>query len=445
MKKYILILLIILFAIALFKIWNAHPTFSDENVYFLLAKKIYEGYFPYKDFCFVHPPFQLFTLYIFFKIFGVSLTSGKLVSIIFSSLSVFALFLIGKKILRKNEAALVASLFFVFFPSFLIFSDQELGVWESIFFLLLSLLFILENHSLLPAFFFSISIFYRYLSLFFFPLLLYFSNDRKKFLIFSLIFTIVTFSLIFYLFGFNFFYQSIGYQFFNKLFMSHRGNKNYWQYLSLGVFALPILMMSFFTAYEKLDKKILIISLYSIFYELLLTVSLKTISYHYFLYSLPFLSFCFSYTFFTKKSLFVRISLVLLLFLSLLLNFKSIDFYLNKERAKYIEEITDYVSYNINNDKIWGEPSLVSYIAFSKNVSFVSDYLDPYVDYWRYLEEEKVIEVLKREKPKFIIDMNSYLITSPKFAEFINKYYVRDKIFEERKSRIFYSLYKSIY
>jgi hypothetical protein len=227
--------------------------------------------------------------------------------------------------------------------------------------------------------------------------------------------------------------------------MSHRGNKNYWQYLSLGVFALPILMMSFFTAYEKLDKKILIISLYSIFYELLLTVSLKTISYHYFLYSLPFLSLCFSYTFFTKKSLFVRISLVLLLFLSLFLNFKSIDFYLNKERAKYIEEIADYVFYNVNNDKIWGEPSLVSYIAFSKNVSFVSNYPDPYIDYWRYLEEEKVIEVLKREKPKFIIDMNSYLITSPKFAEFINKYYVVDRIFEEKKSGISYSLYKSIY
>jgi len=227
--------------------------------------------------------------------------------------------------------------------------------------------------------------------------------------------------------------------------MKPRGDKNYWQYLSLGVFTLPILAITSFISYEKRNKKFLIISSYSIFYELLLFLILKTLAYHYFLYTLPFLTLCFSYSFFSKKSLFVRTSLLAVLISSFISNFLSIDFYLNKERSKYIEEIANYITSSVGDEKIWGEPSIVSYIVFSRNLRTVSNYNDPFMDYWRYLNEEKVIEVLEKERPKFIIDMNSYLMSSPKFSEFINNYYMLDKIFEERKSRISYFLYKRIY
>jgi len=444
MKKYFLCLLSCVLLVALFKIWNVHATFSDENVYFSLAKNVYSNYLPYKDFSFVHPPFQLFTISIFFKIFGLSLLSGKLVAIIFSSLSVLFLFLIGRKIFEEDRKALASSLFFIVFPAFIIFSDHELGVWESIFFLLSSLYFLLDKRYVISSLFFSASVFYRYLPILFFPLSAYLSEDRKKFIFFSVLFNVLIFSILFYFFGYEFIYQSIGYQLFNKLFMEQRRIKNYWQYISLGIFTLSILIVSFFVSYKNKDKKLLIISFYSIFYELLLFLTLKTLAYHYFLYTLPFVALCFSYSFLSTKNLFIRIFLLTTLLLSIISNSHSIDFYLNKERSEFIEEITNYIASDVHNEKIWGEPTIVSYVAFSKNIQQVSNYNDPFIDYWRYLSEEKVIEVLEKERPKFIIDMNSYLMRSCKFSEFISKYYVLDKTFGERKAKILYFVYKRL-
>ena len=445
MKKYFICLLLCVVLIVFFKIWNVHATFSDENVYFSLAKNVYSNHLPYKNFSFVHPPFQLFTISIFFKIFGPSLLSGKLVAIIFSSLSVLFLFLIGRKIFREDKKALVSSLFFIIFPAFIIFSDQELGVWESIFFFLSGLYCLLDRKYVLSSLLFSISVFYRYLSLLFFPLLVYFSEDRKKFIFFSILFNILIFSILFYFFGYEFIYQSVSYQLFNKLFMQQKLAKDYWRYISLGSFTLSILIASFLVSYENWNKNFLIISFYSISYELLLFLTMKTLAYHYFLYTLPFVALCFSYSFFSAKSLFIRIFLLTTLILSLISASRSIDFYLNKERSKFIEEIANYIASTAHNEKIWGEPTIVSYIAFSRNIQQVSNYNDPFIDYWRYLDEEKVIEVLERERPKFVIDMNSYLMKSSKFSEFIDKYYVLDKTFGEREAKILYFVYKRLY
>jgi len=142
--------------------------------------------------------------------------------------------------------------------------------------------------------------------------------------------------------------------------------------------------------------------------------------------------------------LFIRIFLIATLILSITSTSHSIDFYLNKERSKFVEEIANYIASSAYNEKIWGEPTIVSYIVFSRNIQHVSNYNDPFIDYWRYLSEEKVIEVLERERPKFIIDMNSYLMRSRKFSNFISKYYVLDKTFEERMARISYFLYKRL-
>jgi len=227
--------------------------------------------------------------------------------------------------------------------------------------------------------------------------------------------------------------------------MNPKGDKDYWQYLSIGCFTLPILLIAFFISYENRNKELLLISSYSIFYDLTLLILLKTLSYHYFLYTLPFVSLCFSYSFFSKKSLFIRTSLILIIVLSLFFNLSSIDFYLNKDRSKYIEEIASYIASNIENEKIWGEPSIVSYVGFSRNVSVASNYLDPFIDYWRYLNEERIIEFLKKERPRFIIDMNFYLMSSNKLANFVKDYYKEDVIFEERRSGVTYLVYRRIY
>jgi hypothetical protein len=434
------------FSIAVFKILNAHVTFSDENVYFLMSKRVIEGLIPYKDFNLVHPPFQIYTVSFFFKIFGVSLLSGKLSAIIFSSLSSIMIFLISKRIFKNDKKAFLSSIFFMLFPYFITFSDHELGIWESLFFFLMSIYFLFSNKYLFASFFFSISAFYRYFVVLYFPLLLMMSKDRIKFFIFSLIF-FSFFLLIFgVVFGSNFFEQSIKYQIFGKIFMETQLKKDYWQYFSLGIFTLPILLISFLISYEKMNKTFFFFSLYPIFYDLFIVLILKTVAYHYFVYSLPFISICFSFSFFSNKSKLVKICLFILFILSIISSIKTMDFYLNKERAKYIEEVANYIASNVGpENKIFGESTLTDYLAFSRNVSIAGNYLDAYVDYLRYLSEEKVLETLEKEKPKFIIEMNAYLTLYPSFARYINQNYVLDKIFEENKSGIIYFIYKRIY
>jgi Gpi18-like mannosyltransferase len=446
MKKYSAVLLVLVISIALFKILNSHATFSDENVYFLMSKRVIEGEILYKDFNFVHPPLQIYTIAIFFKLLGISLVSGKLPAIIFSSLSAIMVFIISKKILKDEKKAFLSVIFFILFPYFIIFSDHELGIWESLFFFLVSVYFLLNNNYFASSFFFSISAFYRYLVILYFPLLLMLSKDRKKFFAFSLSLFSIFLSIFLLLFGVNFSEQSIKYQMFGKLFMETKLKKDYWQYFSFGIFTIPILLVSLLISYEKMNRMFILFSVYPIIYDLLLVFALKTIAYHYFVYSLPFISICFSFSFFSKKSKLVKISLFILLILSIISSIKTMDFYLNKERAKYIEEVADYIASNLSpNDKIFGESTLTDYIAFSRNVSIAGNYLDAYVDYLRYLSEEKVLETLEKEKPKFIIEMNAYLTLYPSFTRYINQNYVLDKIFEEKKSGIIYFIYKRIY
>jgi 4-amino-4-deoxy-L-arabinose transferase-like glycosyltransferase len=446
MKKYFAVLLILVISIAIFKILNSHATFSDENVYFLMSKRVVEGEIPYKDFNFVHPPFQIYTIAIFFKLLGISLVSGKLPAIIFSSLSSIMVFLISKKILKDEKKAFLSTIFFILFPYFIIFSDHELGIWESLSFFLVSVYFLLNKKYFASSLFFSISAFYRYLVIFYFPLLLMLSKDRKKFSILSFSLFFIFLSIFLLSFGANFFEQTIKYQIFGKLFMETKLKKDYWQYFSFGIFTIPILLLSLLISYEKMNRMFILFSVYPIIYDLLLVFALKTIAYHYFVYSLPFVSICFSFSFFSKKSKLLKLSLVIILFLSTISSVKTMDFYLNKERTNYIEEIADYIASNVSsNDKIFGESTLTDYIAFSRNVSVAGNYLDAYVDYLRYLSEEKVLETLEKEKPKFIIEMNAYLTLYPSFARYINQNYVLDKIFEEKKSGIIYFIYKRIY
>jgi len=446
MKKCFVILLVLVLSIAIFKILNSHATFSDENVYFLMSKRVIEGKIPYKDFNFVHPPFQIYTIAIFFKLFGISLVSGKLPAIIFSSLSSIMVFLISKKILKDEKKAFISAIFFIIFPYSIIFSDHELGIWESLFFFLVSAYFLLNNNYFAASLFFSISAFYRYLVILYFPILLMLSNNKKKFFILSFSLFFVFISIFLLSFGTNFFEQTIKYQIFGKLFMETKLKKDYWQYFSFGIFTIPILLVSLLISYEKMNRIFVLLSVYPTIYDLLLVFALKTIAYHYFVYSLPFVSICFSFSFFSKKSKLLKPSLVIILLLSIISSAKTMDFYLNKERTKYIEEIADYIASNISsNDKIFGESTLTDYIAFSRNVSVAGNYLDAYVDYLRYLSEEKVLENLEKEKPKFIIEMNAYLTLYPSFARYINQNYVLDKIFEEKKSGIIYFIYKRIY
>jgi hypothetical protein len=68
---------LILFSYFTLKSIGIHPSGTDENIYFYMAKRFCEGALPYKDFFFAHPPMHLVLPALLFKVFGFNLVLAK--------------------------------------------------------------------------------------------------------------------------------------------------------------------------------------------------------------------------------------------------------------------------------------------------------------------------------------------------------------------------------
>jgi len=429
-KYYLLLLIIILVLSVLLRLFSLHPTFSDENVYYTMGKYVLLGKIPYKEFNFVHPPFQIYALAFLFKIFGVSLFSAKILALLASSLSVYLIFLISKK-LFGDKVAIVSSLFFLLTTAFLAFSDQGYGMWESSFFVLLSFYFILKKKIELSAFVFSIAIFFRYLSLIYLPFLIIFIylNNKKKtirFLLTTILISFLILLLMFLIFGYEFIDDTIMFQFFAR-FTSYLP-KQYFQYLSIGFFELFLGLLSGVIGYIKKDKILMLLSFYPLIINIAIFVVFKTIIYHYFLLSVPFLIIAVSKAFFAFEDKIVKAFILIVIILSIANNFTTIDFYINPKNSENIYYIADYIQNMTSKaDNIFGESSIVDYISLTTNIQVTSSYLDSYLSYLIYKSEEKVINNLEKQKPKFIIDMEGYYISNPYFRNYLQSKYTLKK------------------
>lgn len=432
MRSFKNILLILIFLIFIFKLITAHPSFSDENVYFLMGKRIAEGMVPYKEFSFVHPPFQVYILSALFKIFGSTIAVGKLLPLIASSISVYLIFLIAEN-LYKEKVAFISTVLFLLTPAFIAFSDQGYGMWEPLLFLLLSVYLVLKNKTALSAIIFSVSFFFRYLTLIYFPFILVLiflmKKNLKQFLFsFFLSFSVI-FLILYIIFGYEFIDDTILYQMYAR-FTSSQLLKLSSQYFYFGFFSLFLGLISFLFALEKKDKLLLLFSAYPICADLLILLAFKTIIYHYFLFSLPFIIIAISKVFFASRDLIIRVSILVIIFLSITTNFRTIDFYQNPEYSKNFYYIAQYVQNRTSEaDNIFGESSVTDYISFTTNISVTSNYLDSYLSYLIYISEEKVIQNLEKQKPKFIIDMENYYNSNPYFSRYLQeKYEFQEKV-----------------
>jgi 4-amino-4-deoxy-L-arabinose transferase-like glycosyltransferase len=427
-EKRVLIALIVLYFFL--KLAIAHPSFSDENVYFLMGKRILEGQMPYKGFNFVHPPFQIYLLAFLFKLFGVSILVGKLLPLIASSLSVYLIYLIGTE-LYKEKVGIFSAIIFLLTPIFIAFSDQGYGMWESLLFLLISTFFILKNKIKLSALMFTISIFFRYIAIFYFPFLLIFiylkKRNVKQFLLISLVSASLVFSTLYLVFGYNFIDDTVLYQVYARLY-SVQLPKMYSQYLDYGFFTLFLCLVSTYVAYIKKDNLLLLLSVYPIVIDLLVLATFKTVIYHYFLLSLPFIMIATTRAFSISKDMVIRLFLITVLFLSFISNFRTIDYYLNPKNSENIQQIKQYIqNHTSKNDNIFGESSITDYISFTTDIPITSNYLDSFLSYMSYISEQKVIGNLENQKPKFIIDMENYYMSNPNFRAYIeSKYELRE-------------------
>jgi 4-amino-4-deoxy-L-arabinose transferase-like glycosyltransferase len=411
------------------RLFFIYPTFSDENFYFNVANIVSEGEAPYKDFFFAHPPLQIYTLALFFKFFGVSFLLGKILVLIISSLTVFLLFLISRE-LFDEKTAFVTSFILLLTPAFLAFSGMGYGMWEATLLVLASMYFMIKNKLSLASIAFVAAIFFRYLAIIYLPFLILFlylrKEKTKKFLLLFFGLFLLSFILLFSLFGSNYIRQTVSYQIFSKTQLTAQT-----QYWGIGIFFFFLALISSFVAYVEKDRILLLLALTPLIADSFILLILKQIFYHYFLISLPFCVMALSRVLIFSKDRIVKLIIPIILFLSIIFNMQTIDFYLNPVHAEKFYYISDFVNNNTSkNDKIFGEPVATNYASFVTGREIAGNYLDSYLPHLVFEGEQKVLNDIEKDRPKLIIEMDGYYLSDPIFSNFISNNYKLERTLE---------------
>jgi hypothetical protein len=220
------------------------------------------------------------------------------------------------------------------------------------------------------------------------------------------------FLVIYYFFGFKFIRDTIIYHLWSNIKLSLELADWIWQYLSLGFFTEFISFISLAFGYLKKDYKLIIFSAYPIIYDFVILLIFKQVIYHYFAFVLPFLSIAFGRTFSSSKFVELKIFLILILFISLFSNFQSLIYYFDKSKNYFFDELVSYtLQLTEKNDLIFGEPRSINYISFVTDRKIVNNYFDSDLKYLSFEGFEKVVEEVKKGKPKIIVvDVNYYKI-----------------------------------
>lgn len=391
--------------LALIKIVLIHPTFSDDIFYFNVAKSILSGLTPYKDFFFAHPPLHEYLLTLLFALFGPSIFIGKLLATLSSLASALLLYYISKKSFEREreETAFYSVLFFLFSPIFLAFSSIGYGMWETMLLLLLSIYLYLKNKIFLSSTFFSLSVFTRYFSLLYLPLFIVLpTHDRKnrpKFLAYSTVLLFGILSLFLLIFGWNFIGQTVIFHIMSKM-----GVPVFPQvYLKINAFFIFIALLALGSGRRKGEKDLRRIAVSILLIDSLITLIFKNPFCHYFLLSVPFYSLI-SGAFFQKKRRLLKSLIILTFLLSILINFRTLNFYLNPRYGKIFYEISRIIEIHSSKDStIFGEPIMTNYISFTLERRIAANYLDSYPQHIKS-EENKLLTLLEEEPPSIFID-----------------------------------------
>ena len=113
---------------------------------------------------------------------------------------------------------------------------------------------------------------------------------------------------------------------------------------------------------------------------------------------------------------------------------------MNPIHAERLYSTAEFITNNTSEeDSVFGEPVLTNYVSFVTDRHMASNYYDSYIRYLVFEGEEKVIEKLRGDMPKFIIEMKGYYLVNPFFRDFVIENYELEKNIEGVPN---YSLYK---
>jgi hypothetical protein len=104
-------------------------------------------------------------------------------------------------------------------------------------------------------------------------------------------------------------------------------------------------------------------------------------------------------------------------------------YYFDKSKNYFFDELVSYtLQLTEKNDLIFGEPRSINYISFVTDRKIINNYFDSDLKYLSFEGFEKVVEEVKKGKPKIIVvDANYYKILYNYFEgnyEIIKEWYV---------------------
>lgn len=112
-KRYVFILLFILFATLPYFLYLSASIFVDEGLFMFVGSKIVQGSIPYHDYIDSKPPGIFYLLAFVFSIFGKSMYVARATLFFFNTLSAIILFLIGKRLWNEKVGMLSSILFLI--------------------------------------------------------------------------------------------------------------------------------------------------------------------------------------------------------------------------------------------------------------------------------------------------------------------------------------------
>ena len=159
MKKnkavWILALILLVFFVVELK-GLSHFDIGDENAYFYMGKLIVDGYLPYRDFFFAHPPLKLLVITPIMALFGFNLIMLKLVPLICTIVTAVFLFMLMRHKFESFSAVLTVVLF-LFTKRVMLEATYFLGVNLTAMFVVIGLYFLAVKKRFLSGVFYGVA------------------------------------------------------------------------------------------------------------------------------------------------------------------------------------------------------------------------------------------------------------------------------------------------
>tara|TARA_Y100000310_G_scaffold292363_1_gene321059 strand:- start:13261 stop:14637 length:1377 start_codon:yes stop_codon:yes gene_type:complete len=412
MKKnkavWILALILLVFFVVELK-GLSHFDIGDENAYFYMGKLIVDGYLPYRDFFFAHPPLKLLVITPIMALFGFNLIMLKLVPLICTIVTAVFLFMLMRHKFESFSAVLTVVLF-LFTKRVMLEATYFLGVNLTAMFVVIGLYFLAVKKRFLSGVFYGVAAVSGLYSVVPFIVILGFLFFKKRFwrfllgflavfLLVNLLMMIVSTNYVDSVYKYHFIKPKVEGKNFKIIIDMVKEN--------VFLFVLPFLLLL-----NKNKKRLLLVVSVSLGYLLFLT-QIRLFGF-YFVLLFPFLAIISGYSLASlikrlKKNKVMVVGLVVLLLavfpfslygnIKHLYTFDFVDFQGNSKIVDYVKENSD------ENDKIFGDVLTVPLIALETDRDIAFNLVD--TNAMRFLsgslDFDEVLARIKAEGVKFVI------------------------------------------